>query len=79
MGVGSGQALPGGSPLHKDLKEASKEPQRHWGDERSRQQSQMCKGPQGAGSLPRVFRKHQGVWHGCGRVSKGVAVADELI
>lgn len=28
--AGAGQVLPGGSPLHKDLKEAKTEPQRHW-------------------------------------------------
>lgn len=64
MGVWSGQALPGGSPLHKDLKKASKEPQRRWGDERSRQRSQMCKGP-----------KEQGACLGCLGSIKGSGMA----
>lgn len=64
MGVGSGQASPGGSPLYKDLKEASREPQRHWGDERPRQRSQMRKGP-----------REQGACLGCSGSIKGAGMA----
>lgn len=75
MGVGSGQVLPGGSPLHKDLKEAGREPQRHWGHECPRQWSQLCKGPREQGACLGC----SGSIKGSGRVSKWVAVVDELI
>lgn len=67
-----------GSSLHKDLKEAKREPHGPYGHECSRQKSLMCKGP-GVGACLECSEIVKEAGMAAAGLSQGVVAADELI